>query len=71
MWPTRAPSADLLNAVDPRGTELRVVADAALGDIVSVTPIFAPRFDAGPRIIHVPQPGERSSAVDRDASYII
>ena len=54
----------VLHAVDPRGTELRVVADAALGDIVSVTPIFAPRFDAGPRIIHVPQPGERSSAVE-------
>lgn len=56
----------VLHAIDPRGTELRVVADAALGDIVSVTPIFAPRFDAGPRIIHVPQPGERGDADDRD-----
>jgi hypothetical protein len=54
----------VLHAVDLRGTQLRVVADPDLGDIVSVTPLFAPRFDAGPRIIHVPQPGEEAD--DRD-----
>ena len=60
----------VLHAVDPNGTELRVVADAELGDIVSITPLFAPRFDAGPRIIHVPQPGERSSLDDRDEAAL-
>ncbi len=49
----------VLHAIDPRGVEVRVVADAQLGDIVSVAPVLAPRFDGGPRIIHVPQPGER------------
>jgi hypothetical protein len=46
----------VLHALDRRGTELRIVADAALGDIISVTPLCLPRADAGPRIIHVPQP---------------
>lgn len=50
----------VLHAVDRRGVEVRVVADAQLGDIVSVAPVLAPRFNGGPRIIHVPQPGERS-----------
>ncbi len=61
----------VLHALDRRGTELRVVADAAWGDIVSVTPLYAPRYDAGPRIIHVPQPGdyERDSAAVPDESY--
>lgn len=57
----------VLHAVDPSGTALRVVADAELGDIVSLTPLFAPRFDAGPRIIHVPQPGERVGGPDEAA----
>ena len=60
----------VLHAVDLRGTALRVVADAGLGDIVSVTPLYALRFDAGPRIIHVPQPGERSSIDDRDQAAL-
>jgi hypothetical protein len=49
----------VLHAIDRRGIEMRVVADAQLGDIVSVAPVLAPRFNGGPRIIHVPQPGER------------
>ena len=49
----------VLHAIDPRGIEVRVVADAQLGDIVSAAPVLAPRFNGGPRIIHVPQPGER------------
>jgi len=49
----------VLHAIDRRGVEVRVVADAQLGDIVSVAPVVAPRFNGGPRIIHVPQPGER------------
>lgn len=60
----------VLHAVDLRGTTLRVVADADLGDIVSVTPIIAPRYDAGPRIIHVPQPGERASVRERDEAAL-
>jgi hypothetical protein len=61
----------VLHALDRRGTELRVVADAELGDIVAVTPIYIPRYDAGPRIIHVPQPGERSErANDSDESAL-
>jgi hypothetical protein len=56
----------VLHAVDARGLEVRVVADAQLGDIVSIVPIAAPRYDSGPRIIQVPQPGERD---DRASSY--
>jgi len=58
----------VLHAVDLGGTALRVVADAELGDIVSVTPLYALRFDAGPRIIHVPQPGEEAD--DRDEAAL-
>ena len=58
----------VLHAVDLSGTALRVVADAELGDIVSVTPLYALRFDAGPRIIHVPQPGEEAD--DRDEAAL-
>lgn len=52
------------HAYDTRGDEVRVVADAQLGDILSVAPVLAvvPRYDAGPRIIHVPQPGDEDSA---------
>jgi hypothetical protein len=56
----------VLHAADARGAEVRVVADAQLGDIVSVTPLVAPSYDSGPRIIHVPQPGERD---DRTTTY--
>ena len=61
----------ILHAVDPRGVEVRVVADAALGDVLSVTPSkpyeIVPQYTRGPRIIHVPQPGDdRASVDDRD-----
>ncbi len=58
----------VLHAIDPRGVELRVVVDAQLGDVVSLAPVVAPRATGGPRIIHVPQPGERSQgpADDQD-----
>lgn len=54
----------VMHAYDPYGVEVRVVADAQLGDIVSVSParalnnIYAPRYEHAPRIIHVPQRGE-------------
>ncbi len=67
----------VLQAQDARGRDVRVVADAQSGDIVSVAPVRAahavegpPRLSAAPRIIHVPQPGEadrsRASLSDRD-----
>jgi hypothetical protein len=56
----------VMHAIDPRGVEVRLVADAQLGDIVSVAPVLAPRFNGGPRIIHVPRPGERSDANSTD-----
>ncbi len=55
----------VLHAYDPYGVEVRVVADAQLGDILSTTPAqalnnaYAPIYERGPRIIHVPQHGER------------
>ncbi len=52
----------VLHALDRRGTELRVVADAAFGDIIDVVPIYTPRYDGGPRIIHVPQAAEHDEA---------
>jgi len=48
----------VLHARDPYGVQLRIVADAELGDIISIGQVFVPRYFAGPRIIHVPQPGE-------------
>ena len=68
--PVRQGPYYVLHAVDSRGTRLRVVVDAELGDILSVTQLYVPRFDAGPRIIHVPQPGERSRADDRDEAAL-
>jgi hypothetical protein len=47
----------VLHAYDRYGVKVRVVADAQLGDIVSIRPVFAVRYDAGPRIIHVPPRG--------------
>jgi hypothetical protein len=49
----------VLHARDAYGSKLRVVADAQLGDILSVRQVVLPRYDAGPRIIQVPPPGER------------
>ena len=50
----------LLHAYDAQGFEVRVVADADFGDIIAVEPLHRPRYDAGPRIIRVPQHDERS-----------
>jgi len=63
--PVRRGPYYVLHAYDPRGVEVRVVADAQFGDILSVAPAralnsaYAPRYDRSPRIIHVPQPGVR------------
>lgn len=56
----------VLHAYDPRGREVRVVADAQLGDILSLAPAgpvnaYAPHYDRGPRIIHVPQSGDEDA----------
>lgn len=63
----------VLHAYDPSGNEMRVVADARFGDVLSIVPvnaladIYAPRYDNGPRIIHVPQnPAPRASALPAD-----
>lgn len=64
------------HAIDPRGTRLRIVADALFGDIVSAIPVqtapvyaaqYAVHGGAGPRIIHIPQAGDvRASLPDDD-----
>jgi hypothetical protein len=52
----------VLHAYDARGLEVRVVADAQFGDILSVTParelvdFYVPAYIRGPRIIHVLPP---------------
>ncbi len=56
----------VLHAYNPRGVEVRVVADAELGDIVSVEPLLTPHYDGGARVIHVPRPGERSDRATPD-----
>jgi len=64
--PVRRGHYYVLHAYDPRGVELRVVADAQFGDIIAVTPVrpLPLQFQGGPRIIHVPQPDERGDDVD-------
>jgi len=56
----------VLHAYDRRGVEVRVVADAQFGDILSVAPAInatvTPPYDRSPRIIHVPQAGERDES---------
>ena len=73
--PVRRGPYYVLHAYDPRGIELRVVADAQFGDILSVAPArafntaYAPLYERGARIIQVPQPGgrdDRASINDRD-----
>jgi hypothetical protein len=65
--PARRGPYYVLRALDARGVEMNVVADAQLGDILSVLPARPPGFasDRGPRIIHVPQPGERGGIDER------
>ncbi len=71
--PVRRGPYYVLHAYDPRGIEVRVVADAQFGDILSVLPAqavnsaYAPAYQRGPRIIQVPQPrDDRASVNDRD-----
>lgn len=54
--PVRRGPYYVLHAADTRGHILRVVADAELGDILSIAPARAPlwRPHGAPRIIHVP-----------------
>ncbi len=64
--PVRQGPYYVLNAIDPRGVSVRVVADAQYGDILSVAPLpqqtatAVPSYQRGPRIIQVPQAGERN-----------
>jgi hypothetical protein len=70
--PVRRGPYYVLNATDARGVEMRVVADAQVGEILSIAPAQAsnntPHYERGPRIIHVPQPGERNDRVNDRAS---
>jgi hypothetical protein len=62
--PVRRGPYYVMHATDPRGTELRVVADAQFGDILSVAPALncaTPHYQRGPHIIHVPQAGAKNS----------
>jgi hypothetical protein len=58
--PQRRGAYYVMYAYDRRGTELRVIADAQLGDILSAAPAravntaYAPVYGGGPRIIEVP-----------------
>ena len=60
--------AKWLNVQGIRLAEVRVVADAHFGDVLSVVPVnavavaYAPAYQRGPRIIHVPQPGDAKQA---------
>jgi len=59
----------ILHAYDRRGIEMRVVADAHFGDIISVTPASlvtpqGPGTVGGARIIHVPGPGEEKASLE-------
>jgi hypothetical protein len=70
--PVRRGPYYVLHALDRRGVEMRVVADAHFGDIISVTPArasYVVNYYRGPRIIHVPQAGEAedSGEFDNDA----
>lgn len=60
----------VLHAYDMRGIEVRVLADAQLGDILSVASALnatvTPPYDRGPRIIHVPQAGVRDEGAIPD-----
>ena len=73
--PARRGPYYVMHAYDPSGVEVRVVADARFGDILSVAPArafntaYAPRYERAPRIIHVPQAGardDRASVNERD-----
>jgi hypothetical protein len=63
--PSRRGPYYALQAIDARGIDMHVVADAQSGEIVSISPsravnaAYAQAYDNSPRIIHVPQAGER------------
>ncbi|MGC1466242.1 MAG: hypothetical protein WA792_10970 [Pseudolabrys sp.] len=67
--PQRRGQYYVLHATDPTGNEMRVVADAQFGDVLSVVPanaltgVYTPHYDNGPRIIHVPQNPEPRTGV--------
>lgn len=66
--PMRRGSYYVLHAYNRRGDEMRVVADAQLGDILSVAPVrplagYAP-LHSGPRIIHVPGPEDAQATAE-------
>jgi hypothetical protein len=62
--PVRRGPYYILHAADSRGRVLRVVADAELGDILSIMPARAPvwRPQGPPRIIHIPDRADLSEA---------
>lgn len=72
--PVRRGPYYVLHANDRHGTEMRVIADAHFGDVLSVAPArahnaaLAPNVPRGPRIIHVPQAGERDERINNRAS---
>ena len=67
-------SCYVLHAYDPSGNEVRVVADAQFGDILSIVPAralnaaYTPHYVRGPRIIHVPKAGESGRVTPRPQS---
>ena len=61
----------VLHAYNQYGVKVRVVADVRLGDIVSIKPVFMPHYDAGPRIIRVPQAGNGQSQNGSDVSPVL
>jgi hypothetical protein len=72
--PARRGPYYVLRAYDPRGIEVRVVADAQFGDILSIASAralntaYAPNYQRAPRIIHVPQADERDDRANDRAS---
>ena len=74
--PARQGPYYVLHAVDARGVDMRVVADAQFGDILSIQPVRqpanygAPRYDGGPRIVRVPQGFNRVMPGDDDGEPV-
>lgn len=50
------------HASERHSVEPRLAANEQIGAVNSAMHVFAPRLSAAPRIIHVPQPGERDEA---------
>jgi hypothetical protein len=68
--PARRGPYYVLHAYDPTGIEMRVVADAQFGDVLSIAPanalanIYTPQYRREPRIIHVPRRAARAERYD-------